>query len=78
MNLKEMLTLFLYLAFCALETFEFFLDEYHVRYFGKHSSELLAILLCVLLIVGGVPCEVSVAQQPQGAPRPSPSSTGQR
>jgi hypothetical protein len=46
------------------------------RSFGKRSRELLAILLCAFLIVG-FPREVSVAQQPQGAPTPSSSSSGQ-
>jgi hypothetical protein len=46
------------------------------RSFGKRSRELLAILLCAFLILG-FPREVSVAQQPQGAPPPSSSSSGQ-
>ena len=54
-ELKEMLTLFLYLAFffCAVETFEFFLlDEYRVRYWGYAFALINALVITKVITLG--------------------------
>ena len=54
-ELREMLTLFLYLAFffCALETFEFFLlDEYRVRYWGYAFALINALVITKVIMIG--------------------------
>src|SRR6516225_10883813 len=54
-ELREMLTLFFYLAFffCALETFEFFLlDEYRVRYWGYAFALINALVITKVIMIG--------------------------
>ncbi|HEX8797975.1 MAG TPA: hypothetical protein VF772_05150, partial [Terriglobales bacterium] len=54
-ELREMLILFLYLAFffCALETFEFFLlDEYHIRYWGYAFALINALVITKVIMIG--------------------------
>ena len=57
-ELREMLTLFFYLAFffCALETFEFFLlDEYRVRYWGYAFALINALVITKVIMIGENP-----------------------
>ena len=54
-ELKEMLAIFLYLAFffCALETFEtFLLDEYHLRYWGYTFALINALVITKVIMIG--------------------------
>ena len=54
-ELREMLMLFLYLAFffCALETFEFFLlNEYRVRYLGYAFALINALVITKVIMIG--------------------------
>jgi hypothetical protein len=54
-ELKEMLAIFLYLAFffCALETLEtFLLDEYHLRYWGYTFALISALVITKVIMIG--------------------------